>query len=105
MKVNIGGQELLVSFCEPLAEMPENLRWCPHREECDTLYYAALACECEDILATLHCDMCESDTWVVVGIEPKKGTLTVMEVPEEIGKEIRSKLREVGFCTGYTIHI
>jgi len=97
MKANIGGKVLLVLLCEPLADMPENLRWCPHREECDTLHDAALARGCEDFLATLHCDMCESDVWVVVGADPRSGALTVMEVPEEQGKKIRSGLREIGF--------
>jgi len=90
-KVNVGGQELLVLYCEPLADMPENLRWCPHREECGMLYDAAFG-ECEDILAALHCDTCDAEEWVVVGVT-ERGTLVIMEVSEQIGREIRNQIR------------
>ena len=90
-KVNVNGQELLVLYCEPLADMAENLRWCPHREECDILYDAAIG-ECEELLATLHCSTCDTKEWVIVGVT-ERGTLVIMEVSKELGSKVRDQIR------------
>jgi len=80
---------LIVVKCEPLAEMTENLRWCPKREECEELYDNAITrIDCAELLEYMHCDFCESEDWIIIAVT-QRGTLLTLLATEEFGEKVK----------------
>ena len=76
--------------CEPLKDSPNNLKYCPDREECTVLAeHMTWVNEMEDTIRELTCTFCESDLWYFVGIT-KDGTMVIATTSEEYAKKINA---------------
>ncbi len=87
--------EVNIVYCEPLADMPENLKWCPNREQCEELYdYVTSTFDCWDIIEFMQCDFCESSDWIIVGVT-KRGSLLILLVTPEYGRNVKNVIVEL----------
>jgi len=80
--------------CEALKNAPDNLKYCPNREECELLsQHMEWVNEMEDMLRDLHCGFCESNLWLFIGIT-KDGTMVTATTTEEYAKKLNTLMDE-----------
>lgn len=88
-----------VIYCEPLADFPLNMVFCPEREECQDLS-DALSLEDDagslilgnlsDVMENVQwgfCDWCKSDKWLLVATDKK--ILMCYTVTEDFAERIK----------------
>jgi len=96
--------ELGVIYCEPLANFPLNMVFCPEREKCQDLEDALsldddagnlIPSSLPDVAWSVQigfCEWCKSDMWLLVATDKK--TLMCYTITEDFAEQIKGEVDE-----------